>query len=217
MAEYKMIREETASVFVDAQKGFTPLQPYELPVPKGDQIVPALMEQLQYARLKIATKDAHNRNAIWIANEQNPIFTPVEGENVDIRWPSHCIAGETGAELLDGLPAVTEYDYFVWKGMEPDMHPYGACYHDLADKLSTGLIEYLDRNDITNVIVGGLATDYCVKTTCLQLANRMFDVVLNLEGCRGVAPETTEQAIVEMENNGIIVIRTLEDLRGTFE
>jgi nicotinamidase/pyrazinamidase len=34
------------------------------------------------------------------------------------------------------------------------MHPYGSCYHDLAEKLSTGAIEYLRCQEVKIVIVG---------------------------------------------------------------
>ncbi|MFX5522361.1 isochorismatase family protein, partial [Acinetobacter baumannii] len=74
-----------------------------------------------------------------------------------------------GFELLDELPRPIDYDFFVWKGVEPDLHPYGACYHDLAERRSTGVIEYLRQNGVSHVLVGGLALDYCVKNTALQL------------------------------------------------
>ena len=71
------------------------------------------------------------------------------------------------------------------EGIELDMHPYGACYHDLAERLSTGVIEFLRENSVTTIIVGGLATDYCVKTTVLQLLRAGFQVIVNLSACRG--------------------------------
>ncbi len=83
------------------------------------------------------------------------------------------------------------------------MHPYGSCYHDLAEKLSTGAIEYLRFHEVKTVIVGGLATDYCVKNTALQLCRAGFTVILNQAACRGVAAGTTEAAIQEMANAGV--------------
>ena len=67
-------------------------------------------------------------------------------------------------EFITGLDP-KNYDFQVYKGIEIDKHPYGACYHDLANTLSTGAIEYLREHGITTVICGGLATDYCVKNT----------------------------------------------------
>jgi len=78
------------------------------------------------------------------------------------------------------------------------MHPYGACFYDFAEKLSTGLIEFYKHNNIKQVIVGGLATEYCVLTTVKQLIKAGFKIILNLDGCKGIAPDTTENALKEM-------------------
>ena len=115
-------------------------------------------------------------------------------------------------ELLDELPAPLDYDYFVWKGVEPDLHPYGACYHDLANKYSTGAIEFLRQHGITTVICGGLATDYCVLNTVLQLKEAGFDVILNKAACRGIAPDTTAAALEKMQQAGVILIEQAADL-----
>ena len=118
------------------------------------------------------------------------------------------MVGSYGFELLEGLPHPRDYDFFVWKGMEPDMHPYGACYHTLdwrENRMSTGVIEYLRAVGITTVIVGGLATDYCVRNTALQLRDAGFEVVLNLAASRGIADATVAEAIAEMKSVGIVV------------
>jgi nicotinamidase/pyrazinamidase len=204
-----IVKETTASFDVDAQKGFTPLCPGELPVEGGETLTCALNRQASLARLRIGSKDAHPANAVWLAGEGKPQFSKVDGPHVDIRWNAHCIVGTRGHELIDGLPHPSDYDFFVQKGMEPDMHPYGACYHDLAGRQSTGVIEFLRCNDIETVLVGGLATDYCVKTTALQLRRAGFDVVVNLDACRGISPETVKVAIEEMEAAGITVADSL--------
>jgi nicotinamidase/pyrazinamidase len=97
---------------------------------------------------------------------------------------------------------VTDYDFFVWKGIEPDLHPYGICYHDFAEKLSTGLIEFLHASHIRVVIIGGLATDYCVKVSVLQLCQAGFQVWVNLAACRGLDEQTMALAIERMEAVG---------------
>jgi len=205
---------KTASFDVDAQYTFTQVCPDELPVENGTEIVCALNEQAKYARLRLGSKDAHSPSAIWIADESKPMFSPVEGNNVDVAWNQHAVPGTKGFELIEGLPAPVDYDFFVWKGIELDLHPYGACYHDLADKMSTGVIEYLKQNKIEHVIVGGLATDYCVKTTALQLQNAGFEVTINLDACRGIAEDSTALAIKEMQQQGVRIIKTAQDLEG---
>ncbi len=203
-----------AAFDVDAQKGFTPLCPDELPVPDGHFIVAELNAQAALATLRIGCKDAHPPEAIWRATETAPQLTPVEGEHVDVRWNLHCVPGTAGFELLDGLPEVTEYDYFVWKGVEPHIHPYGGCFHDPAEKRSTGVIEFLRHHKIETVLVGGLALDYCVKTTALQLRKAGFRVIVNHGATRGLAPESSEQAIAEMKAEGVEFIQSVKSLKN---
>ncbi len=131
---------------------------------------------------------------------------------MDQRWVSHAVPGTQGFELIAGLPSVTDYDYFVWKGIELDMHPYGACYHDFAQRMSTGVIEFLRIKGVSTVIVGGLATDYCVKTTVLQLLAAGFKVIVNLAACRGIAENTTAEAKKGMTAAGAILISSAKEL-----
>ncbi len=210
----KVNRETTASFDVDPQNGFTPVCPNELPVPGGTDIVGPLNAQATYARLRVVSKDAHPATAIWAVGDKGAPFSEVEGENVDIRWQMHCVPGTKGFELIDGLPAITEYDFTVFKGVEPDMHPYGACYHDLNDQISTGVIEYLKQNDINTVICGGLATDYCVKLTALQLQKAGFKVIVNMEACRGIAEDTIKIAKEELINAGVTIVNATSELEA---
>jgi nicotinamidase/pyrazinamidase len=193
-----------ASIDVDPQKTFTPLCPAELPVPDGDKIVNALNKQAKYAKFRLGSKDAHNNQALWLTQDC--------GKNIDKIWPAHAIVGSDGFELLDGLPSPDEYDFFVWKGVELDMHPYGACYHDLQHKLSTGIIEFLNFNNVTHVIVGGLALEYCVKETIMQLLAAKFNVILNLEATKALDQAAAARAIEEIKNNNGIIIDNIEVL-----
>lgn len=194
-----------ASFDVDAQKGFTPLCPDELPVNGGDQIATLLNEMANRASIRIGSKDAHNQQAVWIVDKHDQMLQPLAYPNADLTWLSHCIAGTKGFELLDNLPSPMDYDYFVWKGVEADVHPYGACYHDLKEKLSTGVIEYLRQQAVDTVLIGGLALDYCVKTTAIQLKKANFKVFILLEATRAIAEESKIKAINEMTTLGIVM------------
>ncbi len=205
-------RDRTASFDVDCQNTFTPLCPNELPVAGGAEIVAELNAQAAFAAWRIGSKDAHPRNARWIADAEHPPLSPIAGANMDLRWPVHAVPGTRGFESIAGLPAVTGYDFFVWEGIEPDMHPYGACYHDFAHRLSTGVIEFLHVQGVEAVIVGGLATDYCVKHTALELCEAGFRVILNRAATRGIAPDTVAAAFAEMAAAGIEFIESTAEL-----
>jgi len=196
--------DKIASFDVDAQRTFTPLCPDELPVEGGDEIGPELNRQAELASWRLGSKDAHSPKAVWVTDDRNEIGQPgVAGDNVEEHWPVHAVPGTDGFELVPGLPRPAEYDFFVWKGVELDMHPYGACYHDIAERMSTGVIEWLKAREVSHMLVGGLATDFCVKATALQLQAAGLQVLLNLAACRGITEESTEQALTEMRAAGI--------------
>lgn len=205
-------REQVASFDVDCEYCFTPECPDELPVAGGLEIVGELNSQAAFAAYRLGSKDAHPRHAHWVADEDHPPLTPIEGDNMDVYWPLHAVPGTRGFQLIEGLPGVTAYDFFVWKGVEPDMHPYGACYHDHARTLSTGAIEFLAQRKVTTLLVGGLATDYCVKYTALELNDAGFRVILNLSAARGVAKETTASALQTLAAEGVELIDSAAQL-----
>ena len=212
MEKQYVVGHETASFDVDPQKGFSPLCPNELPVNDALAIVPELNAQAK-VKYRLASKDAHNPEGTWIATAEKPQFSVVGTPNVDIRWNRHCQVGTEGFEFLPGLPSALAYDFVAYKGIEADSHPYGACYHDLADTRSTGVIEWLKERLIDTVIVGGLATDYCVKTTALQLRKAGFNVILNLAACRAIDFNgSLAAALTEMTNAGVKLVDNADSI-----
>lgn len=210
--KHMLSKQHVASFDIDAQNTFTPRCPNELPVPEGDGIVAELNAQAAWAKWRIGSKDAHSPHAIWVSDAKHPPLSRLNAPQADIYWPVHAVPGTPGFELIAGLPKPEKYDYFVWKGVELDLHPYGACYHDLQETLSTGVIEFLQAHAITTVIVGGLATDYCVKTTVLQLCRTGITVIVNLAACRGIDSKTTEIAINDMQAAGALTVACADEL-----
>lgn len=219
IARKQFARSSVASFDVDAQLTFTELCPLELPVKGGQDIVAALNAQAAFASVRVGSKDAHSPASLWVDTDKEPQFTPIaEALNMDIRWKIHGVPGSAGFNLIPGLPTVKDYNFFVWKGIELDMHPYGACYHDLAGKMSTGVIEWLDRKGLRTVIVGGLALDFCVRLTAMQLKDAGFNVIVNLESSRGIwATKTPEQQVREFEDCGILVVETTDELENLID
>jgi len=207
-------KSTTASFDIDPQRGFTPLCPDELPVAGGDEIADELNAQARFAAVRLVSKDCHPAEAPWVAQSPDEIMTPVAGNypGLDIKWPPHCVVGTEGNRLIPGLPDESNYDLVIEKGRDPVKHPYGACYQDLAESESTGAIEWLRKHDIETVIVGGLATDYCVKTSVMQLLKAGFKVIVNLGGCRGVAEQTSIAAVAEMGAAGATLLDSSKQL-----
>ena len=93
-----------ASFDIDAQNTFTPVCPDELPVAEGDTIAPELNAQAQFASLRLASRDAHSRCALWISDAEHAPLTPISSyPDLDIRWPAHAIIGTKGFDFIDGL------------------------------------------------------------------------------------------------------------------
>lgn len=199
---------------IDAQNTFTPLCEAELPIAGGDEIAAELNAQAALADLRVMSKDAHSPHAKWLCSCHAEQLRPTGLPDAPETWVAHAMVGSFGFELLAGLPKETEYDYCVWKGVSPELHPYGACYHDIAEKLSTGLIEWLHYRKADTLIVGGLATDYCVKATVLQLcrAAPQWRVIVNRAACRGIAAETIELAWQEMAQAGAVLLDNAADI-----
>lgn len=204
----------TASMDVDPQMGFSELCPSELPVPGALEIANELNKQASFGRIRCASKDAHPSNGIWIATPTAPQFSLVAEPNVDIRWNRHCQVGTVGMNFLPGLPEPLVYNFIAYKGIEFNSHPYGACFADLKGTRSTGLIEFLKVNKIDNVILGGLALNFCVGTTAYQLKDAGFKVIVNLAATRGieVTPGACAEYINKLKNSGINVIENLDSI-----
>jgi len=205
----------TASFDIDCQQGFTPLCPLELPVPDGDTIVSELNHQSTFAKYRLCSKDAHPPQAVWRATETTPQFTPMKLQNSNMFWNMHCMVGTQGFELIPGLPKMSSYDFFIYKGVETDLHPYSPIYHDLDKKISTGIIEWLKAKGVRTVIVGGLALNYCMGEGALDLQAAGFDVIVNLAATKGLGSQEDldkyvkvlrEAQIVCIENSNMLTV-----------
>ena len=199
-------RNKTACIDVDPQKGFSELCPQELPVEGALQIVDELKLNHAKASVRLVSRDMHPPGAAWEAETPERMLEPVGLPEVDIKWNPHCVVGTMGVELLPGLPPVREYDFQINKGIDPDAHPYGAFYHDQADTLSTGGIEFLRSKQIDTVIVGGLALDFCVKKSVEQLVDAGFRVIVNLASTRPVFPDATDSVVSELVDKGVLIV-----------
>ena len=205
-----IFKKNTATFIVDAQKGFSELCPNELPVVGALNIVDECLKTIKKTEYKIGSKDAHNKNSIWISNEKQPQFTQLNYPNADCAWNLHCVPGTLGFEYLDGLPKEEDFDYFVWKGITSTLHPYSAIYHDLQKKMTTGVLEFIKCKNIDTILITGLATNYCVLNTALDLKKAGLNVIVNLGGCAGIGD--INPALISMKSIGIRIVNSSEDI-----
>lgn len=96
-------------------------------------------------------------------------------------WPRHCVAGTPGAEFSPAL-ATPEDAIVVSKATETMTEAYSALQ-------GTGLADRLREAEVTRVFIGGLATDYCVRATVLDLVAAGFEAVTIEDATRAVDVE----------------------------
>ncbi|MDD2745165.1 MAG: isochorismatase family protein [Candidatus Gracilibacteria bacterium] len=120
-------------------------------------------------------------------------------------WPDHCVDMTPGAEYMNGLD-VSHIDFEVVKGNRFHEHPFSAA---LAIHQQTRLttLEILEQQQIEQVDILGLATDYCDKDSAIDIvATGKYRVRLILAGVRAVNSSTGEAAIELMRERGIQII-----------
>jgi len=188
-----------ALIIVDVQNDFC--SGGALPVPEGDQVIPALNDYIKIfkkANARIfATRDWHPPNHISFKAQGGP-------------WPPHCIQNTEGAKFHPDLK-LPSHTTIVSKAMNPLKENYSGF--DGAE-----LANILKKQGVTRVFVGGLATDYCVKNTVLDARKMGFETVLLSDAIRGInaEPGDVRKAIAEMIKNGAEQV-TLTDFPDPLE
>jgi len=197
---------------VDIQNDFC--QGGALAVPDGDAVVDVANALSPRFPLVVATRDYHPSTHQSFAS-QHPGKHPFEQIELDglpqVLWPPHCVQGTRGSELHPRLDAGRVTRVFT-KGTDERIDSYSGFF-DNGHRKSTGLGDYLKQANVTDLVILGLATDYCVKWTALDARQLGFGVRLVADGCRGVGldPGDIPRALDEMRAAGVRVVRA-EDL-----
>lgn len=106
-------------------------------------------------------------------------------------------------------------DAVFHKGENPTIDSYSAFF-DNGHRQKTALDAWLRHHEITELIVLGTATDYCVKFTVLDALQLGYTVNVITDGCRGVniQPQDSAQAFMDMAAEGA-TLYTLADWMET--
>jgi nicotinamidase/pyrazinamidase len=122
-------------------------------------------------------------------------------------WPVHCVAESWGAEFHPAL--VTNGDV-IRKGTGGEDGYSGFTVRDpvTGEASSTGLAAILHDRGVSQVVVVGLALDYCVKATALDAVEAGFSVVLLGDATRAVnlQPGDGFRAAAELAAAGVDVL-----------
>ncbi len=194
----------TALVVVDVQNDFAD-PGGGLSVAGGAAVVPYLDRQIARARAAGAL--------VAYTQDWHPASTPHFAKDGGI-WPVHCVAGTWGAELHPGLVVDGP---IVRKGSGGEDGYSGFTVRDAVHggATPTELDARLRANGVERVVVGGLATDYCVLATALDAARLGYATTVLADGIRAVdlRPGDGERALAEMAAAGIAIVGD-EDATG---
>jgi len=192
---------------IDVQNDFCPGG--SLAVEEGDQVVPVINRLMPLFNRVVATQDWHPKDHVSFASSHpgKKVLDVVDADGIEqVLWPDHCVQGTRGAELSPRLE-VGRIELVLRKGLHRGLDSYSAFFEN-DHKTDTGLRYYLSGLGAREILVCGLATDYCVRASALDARGLGFEVTVIRDACRGVDFPTgsVEKAFSEMKAAGVRLI-----------
>jgi len=195
------MKPKKALLIVDVQNDFCPGG--ALAVPEADKVVPKINKYIKiFAKSKLpifATRDWH------------PVKTK-HFKDFGGSWPVHCIRNTKGAQFHPKLKLPKEV-FLLYKGIDAGKDAYSAFQAE--DMSGQSFFRLLTNLGVKELYVGGLATDYCVKSSVLDAAKFGFKVKLLVDAIKGVnlKPQDSQRAIKEMVKHGArkITLKKMEE------
>ncbi|MBA3700253.1 MAG: bifunctional nicotinamidase/pyrazinamidase [Planctomycetes bacterium] len=196
-----------ALILVDIQNDFCPGG--ALAVADGDAVVAVANRLMSTVDLVVATQDWHpaNHGSFASNNPGRKLFDLGDlGGLPQVMWPDHCVQWTGGAQFHPGLDTKRITRVFP-KGTDATIDSYSGFF-DNGKRKATGLGDWLKAMGVTEVLICGLATDYCVKATAIDAAGLGFTTRLMLDGCRGVGMQANHipDALAAMQAAGVQII-----------
>lgn len=177
-----------ALIVIDVQNDFCPGGTPA--VPHGDEVIAPLN--------KLIDEFLERGDPVYKSRDWHPPstkhFTAYGGT-----WPVHCVQNTEGAQFHPALRDDARIKV-ISKG-EGDTDGYSAFDE-------TDLSAQLKKDGVEEVVVGGLATDYCVKNTVLDALKQGYKVQAVEDAMRPVElrPGDGERAIEEMRAAGAKIV-----------
>jgi len=182
-----------ALIIVDVQNDFCAGGALE--VAGGDLVVPVLN--------RLAARAAALGFPVYASRDWHPIDSTHFAANGG-PWPTHCVQGTAGARLHPDL-ALPSGAMIVTTGTGRDDHGYSAFDGQVSGRGALG--DDLCARGVDHLVVGGLATDYCVRATVLDARRQGFGVTVVEDAVRAVNLEegAGDRALDEMRDAGALV------------
>ena len=186
----------TALLVVDLQNDFADPSG-SLYVKGGEDVVPRINSEIARARAAGAT--------VLYTQDWHPESTPHFEKDGGI-WPVHCVMDTWGAEFAPGL---VNDGPVVRKGSNGEDGYSGFTMRDpqTGETIPTELADLLAEAGITQLVIAGLATDYCVKSTVLDARDKGYPTTVLQSAIRAVdlQPGDGDRAVEEMLSAGALL------------
>ena len=179
-----------ALLVVDVQNDFCPGG--ALGIHGGHKIVPILNKYIEFFEKE--------NLPILVTRDWHPQVTKHFKQFGGV-WPTHCVVGSPGAMFHHDLRFPKDA-LVMSKGMDPEKDSYSAFHAtDLSGMVLANLLKIIG---VTEIYIGGLATDYCVKYSALDALDGGLDVFILTDAVAGVnlEPEDSSAALEEMASRG---------------
>jgi len=180
-----MLRKGDALIIVDVQNDFLPGG--ALAVAMGDRVIEPLTRCIEACERQglpvFATRDWHPPDHCSFQSHGGI-------------WPVHCVAGTRGAEFPArlSLPANVR---IISKATSAQADAYSGFQ-------GTELARQLADAGCDRVLIGGLATDYCVRATALDAGAAGFQVIVLEDAVQAVDLRAGDgqRALDDMRDSG---------------
>jgi len=202
----KFTADRIVTINVDVQNDFLPGG--SLAVKGGDKVISPLND--------INTLTRELGGTVVFTGDQHPEETPHFGPDA---WPVHCVAGTEGAALSTELN-VQPTDIIVDKGMG-QTDGYSAFEGIAKDGRTLEEIVQPVGKERVLILMGGLATDYCVlnsgldalKIDALEGEIKLL-IIRNAVRAVNLQPGDDDNAFAELETAGATIIDSIDILTG---
>lgn len=197
---------QKALIVIDVQNDFCPGG--ALAVEGGDEIVPLVNHLISSHDHVVLTQDWHpaGHSSFASSHDGKDAFETVEMDyGPQALWPDHCVQGSPGAAFHADLDW-TRAEMVVRKGFRHAIDSYSAFFEN-DHKTPTGLGGYLKERGIDDVVLCGLATDFCVGFSALDAARLGLHVSVVMAACRAIDLNGSLDAMTQsMRDAGVHIL-----------
>jgi nicotinamidase/pyrazinamidase len=159
----------------------------------------------------VSFASTHNEPVHTVKNITSQMGNSIQISFEQTLWPAHCVKGSHGCAFHKDL-VILKGDRVFQKGTMSHIESYSAFGDEFANVYeNTGLHAWCKVKKITDIVLVGLATDYCVYNTAKDAIRLGYRIHLILSCVRGVAPDTTKTAIDTMSKQGVKIYGDVED------